>query len=116
MNTLTSGRHLWVLVLLLALAAVLGGLALAPGMAAFVPARLGALVLAAVLAWQARERERQWRQRLDEQAHRVDGLQRALEPPLKNPDSSPAARPDRRRSRDHESHPGTANGHPADVR
>jgi hypothetical protein len=43
-------------------------------------------------------------------------LQRALEPPLKNPDSSPTARPDRRRSRDHESHPGSANGHPADVR
>lgn len=79
MNALTSGRHLWVLVLLLAVAAALGGLALAPGAAALVPALLGALALAALLAWRARERERLWQVRMAEQAQRVGALQQALE-------------------------------------
>ena len=79
MNALTSGRHLWVLVLLLAVAAAVGGLALAPGAAALVPALLGALLLAGLLAWRARERERLWQVRMAEQAQRVGALQQALE-------------------------------------
>jgi PAS domain S-box-containing protein len=79
MNALATGRHLWVLVLLLALASALGGLALAPGAAAFVPALAGALLLAGVLAWRLRERERMWQRRLTEQAQRVGALQQAVE-------------------------------------
>jgi PAS domain S-box-containing protein len=79
MNTPAPSRHPWVLGLLLVLAAALGGLALRLGSAALAPALACALLLAAVLGWQARQREHALRERLAEQAQRVDALQQALQ-------------------------------------